>query len=130
MAILTREKIIEIMDIQRELVSVPEWGGEVYVRGLNGSERDAFESSIVAMHGKKSSVDMHNIRAKLAAATICGEDGSLMFSEADVAALGKKSAAALDRIYNAATRLSGISEADVDELAKNSNGRSGGSISA
>ena len=28
-------------------VEVPEWGGCIYVRTLTGTERDAFESSVV-----------------------------------------------------------------------------------
>jgi hypothetical protein len=46
----------------------------------------------------------------------------------DINTLGQKSAAALDRVYEVAARLSKISKEDVDELAKNSGkGRSRGS---
>ena len=45
--------------------------------------------------------------------------GQRLFSEADVAALGKKSAAALGRVYDAAARLAGLSAEDVEELTKN-----------
>ena len=41
-----------------------------------------------------------------------------MFTDADVVALGAKSAAALDRIYDVATRLSGITDEDVEEIAE------------
>jgi hypothetical protein len=48
-----------------------------------------------------------------------------------VEALGKKSAAALNRVFEVAQRLSGITDDDVEELAKNSvGGPSDGSISA
>ena len=43
-----------------------------------------------------------------------------MFSEKDITALGKKSAAALDRIYEASQKLNRLTDGDVDELAKNS----------
>jgi hypothetical protein len=41
---LTRDSILNAKDLKKELVKVPEWGGEVYVRCMTGSERDAFES--------------------------------------------------------------------------------------
>ena len=115
---LTRNDILEIKDIEVELVKVPEWGGDVYVKGMTGLERDTFEASIVEQRGKKSSVNMVNIRAKLAAQTVCDEDGKRLFTDADVKKLGAKSAQALQRVFDVAQRLSGITETDVDELAK------------
>lgn len=123
MAILTREKILNAVDIHFEIVPVPEWGGEVWVRSLSGSERDAFEASIVEFKGKKTAVKIQNIRAKLAALTMVDSDGpkaKRLFSDADVLILGKKSASALDRVYTVAQRLSGISDEDIEELEKNS----------
>lgn len=117
---LTREQILGAEDLETEVVDVPEWGGQVLVRGMTGTERDAFEASIVEMRGKQSRVDMRNIRAKLVAKSIVDEEGKLLFSDADVRALGQKSASALDRVFTAAQRVSGISDTDVEELAKNS----------
>ena len=37
MAILTRDQILQAQDIQREVVSVPEWGGEVLVVYRDGA---------------------------------------------------------------------------------------------
>ena len=114
---LSRDDILKAQDIKIELVEVPEWGGQVYVKGMTGTERDAFESSIVQTRGKNSSVNMVNIRAKLAAQTICDEAGERLFSDADIRALGKKSANALQRVFDVAQKLSGITSDDVEELA-------------
>ena len=130
MTYLSREQILKVDDLQFEDVEVPEWGGVVRVRGLTGTERDAFEESIIDQRGKKTRVVMANLRAKLVAQSIVDEDGRRLFSERDVGALGEKSAAALQRVFNAAQRLSGISDEDVEELVKNSSdGQSDGSIS-
>ena len=118
MAILKRDDILQASDITKELVSVPEWGGDVYVKGMTGAERDKFESSIVAQHGKEQSVNMANIRAKLASLTICDENGKRLFTEMDVQALSQKSAAALQRVFEVAQRLSGIGDDDVKELTE------------
>jgi hypothetical protein len=48
------------------------------------------------------------------------ESGKRLFPDADVRELGKKSASALQRVFEVAQRLSGLSNADVEELTKNS----------
>lgn len=45
---LSREQILGCSDIPTEIVKVPEWGGEVMVKGLTGSQRDWLEMSIFA----------------------------------------------------------------------------------
>ncbi|WP_461369485.1 hypothetical protein [Candidatus Darwinibacter acetoxidans] len=118
--ILTRDAILQAEDLPRELVEVPEWGGCVYVRALTGAERDAFEASVVEQRGKSTKMNLRNIRAKLVALTAVDEEGKRLFTDDDAALLGKKSAAALDRVFDVAQRLSGLKDEDVEELAKNS----------
>jgi hypothetical protein len=120
--LLSREAILAANDLPTEDVEVPEWGGAVRVRTLTGAQRDAFEAEIVTTNGRKVERNTYNIRAKLVAASVVGEDGKLLFSRTDVEALGAKSAAALDRVFDAASRLSGISDEDVQELAENLDG--------
>jgi hypothetical protein len=117
--ILTRDAILQAQDLPRELVDVPEWGGSVYVRALTGAERDAFETSIVEQRGKSTKMNLKNIRAKLVALTVVDEEGNRIFSDSDASALGKKSAAALDKVFEVAQRLSGLRPEDVEELSKN-----------
>lgn len=118
--LLSREQVLEALDLEFEVVDVPEWGGKVRVKGLTGQERDWFESSLIITTGKIQKVDTQNIRAKLCAMCMVDNDGSRLFSDQDVALLGRKSAAALDRVYEVASRLSKISKEDVEELAGNS----------
>ncbi len=114
---LTRDQILQCDDLPRERVSVPEWGGEVLVRTMTGADRDAFEASLVGRDGPKES-RLDNVRARLVALALCGEDGERLFDDADVAALGAKSARALDRVFAVAQRLNGIGAEQVD-AAKN-----------
>lgn len=127
---LTRDAILQATDLTFEDVAVPEWGGVVRVRGLTGTERDAFEASVVERQGKQSKLNMANIRARLVTLVVVDDDGKRLFSDADVAALGRKSGVALNRVFEVAQRLSGITEADMSELEKNSaGGQSDGSTS-
>lgn len=129
--ILSRDQILSAQDIPTETVSVPEWGGEVIVRGMTGTDRDAFEASVVSMRDGAAKVDMHNMRAKLVATCVIGEDGARMFTDEDVLELGKKSAQAINRVFEVAQRLSGLTKEDVTALGKASaSGANAGSGSA
>ncbi len=126
--LLNRDQILAAQDIAWEDVDVPEWSGSVRVRGLTGEERDAYEATILKMRGTNAQLNLANARAKLAQRSMVGEDGALLFSESDIAALARKSAAALERVFDVAQRLSGLRQADIEEMTKNSvAGRNGGS---
>ena len=114
---LNRDLILSSDDLPKELVQVPEWSGEVWVKTLSGTERDAFEQSMVSK--KKDKPNMENVRARFAVLTICDEQGVRLFAHSDAAALGKKSAAALDRVFAVAQRLNGFSQEDAEDLAGN-----------
>ncbi len=120
MTLLTRDQIQNANDVQRERVPVPEWGGEVLVQGLNAKERDDYEATILRMNGTDARVNLSNARVKLVARTVIDEAGNKLFSADDVAWLATKSGAAIERVYVVASRLSGISKSDLDELTKNS----------
>jgi hypothetical protein len=138
---LSRESILESEKIVKaEKVFTPEWAEPgmpieeafVWVRALSAAERDAWEASLIERkkadrrRGLKAEtkLNLDNVRAKLAAATTVDAevDGNPLFLEQDIEALGALpgGAAPLDRIYATAQRLSGISDNDIEDLAKNS----------
>ena len=116
---LSRDDILKAADNEPEEVDVPEWGGSVLVRGMTGRERDAFEVSMLTPgRGGRRQVDPANVRAKLVARCCVDDDGNRLFTDADVAELGGKSAAAVDRVYEVAARLSGMGAGDQEELVR------------
>lgn len=131
MALLTKEQILRVKDIETRKVNVPEWGGDVMVRGMTGIERDQFEAKILDQSGKKTKVNLQNARARLVSITVVDDDGNRLFSENEIVLLGTKSATALSRVYDVAASLSGISDEDIEELLGNSEATtSGDSLSA
>lgn len=118
MPILTHDQILQAQDIVTETVNVPEWGGDVLVRAMNGAERDQYEQNILVQKGKDSRVNMVNARAKLVMLSVVDEAGNRVFNSGEISALSKKSAAALQRVFNVAIRLSGISDEDLKELTE------------
>lgn len=116
---LSKEDILKADDLEREECEVPEWNGSVIVRALNGRERDDYEASCVQQRGNNMHRNLANVRAKLVVRSVIDEDGNRLFEDRDANALGLKSAAALDRVFTVAARLSRLSDEDVDELAGN-----------
>jgi|HubBroStandDraft_6_1064221.scaffolds.fasta_scaffold00062_71 hypothetical protein len=125
-AYLGRDAILKAAALRTEEVRVPEWASPetgadvVIVREMRGRERDEWEASLAVQRGGQMVPDTANMRAKLAARCIIGEDSEPLFTQQDVAALGELSAAALQRVYEAAARLSGLNQDALEELGKSS----------
>lgn len=64
---------------------------------------------------------LEDFRAKLAVNTTCDDKGALIFQSTDYATLSiNMGAKRLEKIVNVAQRLNAITEADKEELVKNS----------
>ncbi|OSM43459.1 hypothetical protein [Nesterenkonia sp. PF2B19] len=124
MTLLSKSDILGADDLPTRDVEVPEWGGTVRVRGLTGQGRDAFEMKMAASRKNLGAVD--DVRASLAAKCIVGEDGERMFTDKEVVQLGRKSGAALDRVYGAIRELSGMDEGAAEEAVEDFGEAAGG----
>jgi len=115
---LQRDQILKLKDLPQETVEVPEWGGAIIVSGLTAAERDAYESSLYEdkEHGKGV---FNNARAKLVVRACKNADGSRVFLDADADDLGRKNAAAVDRLFAVAQRLSGLGAQAEKQAEKN-----------
>lgn len=118
------DEILSLNDAQIEKVNVPEWGAlgaEIYVRSFDGISRDAWEAACLASQesGGKAEI-LNNIRGRLVSMTACDCNGQLIFRPDQALALGKKSASALERLFEAASRINKLRASDMEELTKNS----------
>jgi hypothetical protein len=125
---LTREQIRALDDLPVEEVEIPEWGGTVLVRGLQGNERDRYEYAMFL--ARKDPDQKLAARARLVATCTLGEDRKRLFTDADTDWIGRKNAAALDRIFDVVQRLSGMDK-KAAEVAEEifGDGRNDGSTS-
>lgn len=113
---LDRGTILGLNDLAIERVEVPEWGGAVYVRMMAGFERDKWETRLIAdRNGNGEKL----IRSRLVVLTACDASGVRLFSDEDENAIAGKSAAALDRLFEASLRLNRIGQDDQKTLAGN-----------
>ncbi len=116
---LTKEQILNKDDLEKELVKV--WGGEVYVRGLTGRERDEFEEKVfLNKEGDERQQRFKNFRAELVSRTVVDDKNKRLFNTSDIEKLGNKSARELSKLFEVAQRLSGLGKEDIDDLTKNS----------
>jgi len=133
---LNRDAILGAVDVQTEKVFVKEWGDDVIVRGLTGDELDSFQGSIREFRptfdgkGVEPVLVQDGMRAKLLVKCLVDEAGERLFSDQDAPALGAKNGSVIDRLYDVAARLSGLSEEEKEALEGNSEAASDASTSS
>jgi len=109
---LTPEQILAADDKVFEPVEVPEWGGTVYIRGMTSAERDRYDRSLVNVDRKGNTTmgRLDNLRALLVVRCLVTKDGQRMFRDPQAKELGEKSALVMNRLWDVASRLSGMNQ--------------------
>lgn len=116
---LTLDDILSADDVQIEPVSVPDWGGRLYVRSISGDKRDEIDQEFSAVNG--SGPNLVGMRARVVGACLCDAHGKFRNpTDSQILALGKKSGAMLDLVFDVCQRLNWMRAEDVEELEKNS----------
>lgn len=124
MSLLTRKDLLKRDELTIEKVQLSK-DSFVYVRQMNGREKDNWEASLLSTVKKpdgsmEPKQNLKDFRSKLAICTVCDENGVLLFKGTDVEELSTNmSAFKLDRIIEVANRLNKVSEKDKKELLKN-----------
>lgn len=121
MSIATRDELLGLKKRRQERVELPELGNGHYVNvvGFTLKERTEFELSMQGDRGKPSKSKHQQIRERLIVATCRDDEGNPIFTEDDIGSLGDGDVTVLSRIADAALRVTGFSDADVEELAGN-----------
>lgn len=112
-----------------ERVDLP-WIGpnaHVLVRGMSANGKDRFEDDVYNVVGGKVVAKAEGIRAITICLCLCDAKGNPLCTLEDLPAIQGLDGKTADAIYAVASRLSGMTQQDVDELVKNSErARSGG----
>jgi hypothetical protein len=114
MTVLTAEQILAADDLGLKQVTVPEWGGDVFIRVMSVGERDSYERKWIGQ--KESGID--NFRTEYLARVICDEKGNLLFTRDQVGTLANKNGAVMSRLFDAAMKHNQMTEGDVEQLGK------------
>jgi hypothetical protein len=96
--------------------------GKTYiVRGLTGKERERWESALVTQKGGNLVPNMQGrALARLVMMSVIDGTGKRIFRDAQLDQIADLPSVDLSRIADVCKRLSGIGEADIEELAGNS----------
>ena len=116
MTLLTKDQILSSEDISHKDIEVKEWGGTLRIAAMSAAERDSFEAGMLNSKGKSDPNRLLNFRARFIASCIVDKDGKRLFAAGDVVALGKKSAAPVNRVFDECRKLNGMTEQDVEEI--------------
>jgi len=111
MAVDLRSRILAADDIKIEKVSIPEWGGDYFIKIISGTDRDAFEDSYAEQK-------MKAFRVRFLVLCLCDEKGDRLFKDEDAKELGKKSSVVLNRVFETAWKINAFTQEAVENLGK------------
>lgn len=110
------QDLLAIEDIRKpKKLFVKAWNRDVWLLDPTASQRDEWE--IFCQQNERKPAQW---RAKLASLVLCDEDGNRLFGDKDIPLLAKKSAAALHEIWLAGTKRMSATDAEIEEIEKNS----------
>lgn len=118
--VLSREQFLNrIIPRTVEDVPVPEFGEGcvVPVGSLMTDERNAYEAAFQGKDGKMDRAKQLQARQRLVVACCRNDDGTPMFTIADLASIAKQNGAVVERLVEAALRITGM-KTDVEALEK------------
>ena len=128
---LSREQILNKVDIEIKEIPVPEWGGSIFIRQLSRGEQDTYlkrqygdtrlKQDSKARNQEISAVNIYGHDAYLCVCGICNEDGTPVFKQTDVEDLKKKNGMVIGRIAVEIVKFSGMAgDIPVEDEVKNS----------
>lgn len=120
--VVSREAFLNgLKQIPREDVPLPELGNGtvIPVWGMSALDRTRYEKSFAGKSGKTIDARIEQFRQRLVVACCRNDDGTPIFTEADVAELGRHRADVFERIVNVCQRLSGMTNSDIEDTIKN-----------
>jgi hypothetical protein len=118
MSLLGKEQILNAPDLPFEDVEVPEWGGTVRIQAMSANAREKMEEMYLDPDGKMSK-RMEQFRVRVLASSIIDDQGNLVFTMEEATALGKKAFGVVQRLFDKANKLSGLSDDEADTIKGN-----------
>lgn len=116
---LNATKILGAEDTSVVSMEVPEWGGVLYIRVLDGPDRDALAARLLAINasgGQNPALACAEIVARGA----CSASGEPLFGPQQVGALHRKNPAVLERVAMRICEHNGMTAESHGAAVKNS----------
>lgn len=107
---LSKDNIVAAIAARKaevESIDVPEWGGAVFIRRLDG--RDLVRSGMLSENTPE------DFPLRVVALSVCDEDGAPLFD--DPSALDEADAAVVTRLFGECARVNGWTSEEMDRMA-------------
>lgn len=118
-----RDLVLGASDLPVEKVHVPEWGADVYLRAMNGIDRETWFKAWDAYKAESKlpeDADNSHFHAVALVHALRDEQGARLFNMADVASLRGKSPHVLRRLYEVFRDQNKLNAEAVETERKNS----------
>lgn len=118
--LLGRDALLSGASFKRELVSVPELNGEIYLRDMGAPGVLAFNARVKELQvggDKKLTAEISvKLMTYIISLSACDESGQLLFSESDVEGLANNNLEMLSRLASKALQISGVQVSTINTL--------------
>lgn len=112
--LLSKDQILACSDLRSEVVSMPEWGGEIKIKAMSVEDQIEFEKL------NKKCKDASEIVCNTLLFCCVNENGDRLFDEADIKLLQKKSFRSVEKLFRACLALNSLDPGALEKEAKNS----------
>lgn len=116
---LTFKEILTAGAVPRETLHVPQLNGKVIIRGMSSAERDEMDMENAIHQQEHGYIDFKKWRARVVSKCLVDENDNLLVkNQADIDALAGVRGDAVEKMYELAAKLSGISKDDENAVKK------------
>ncbi len=117
---LTAVEILSAKDIDEAEINLPQWGGDVVVRGLSSEEHEKVVQDSMEGPIKDRKFSMIGYNARMAVACtydgLAKDGGKKTFNDSHLALLRKKASGPVAAIAKKVQELSGLGEEEVEKM--------------
>lgn len=113
--ILNKNTILSAVDLARETVNVPEWGGDIVLQEMTALDREKLRGEL-DIDGDKVSTD--NLAGRVLVRCIVDDAGVRIFNDDDAEILGNKGQKPLRRLFEKAMAMNAMFTDDEEEVKK------------
>lgn len=117
---INREALLGSKDCKVHPISIPEWGGDSYIKTFSGKCRAKLDDYISSISGDMTTEQALRLMAKAIIYALCDEKGNELLKEEDVECIEGKSIEAITRVFEAVAEKNGlqVSKAKVEAEKK------------
>lgn len=118
---LTKDDLLRAWTPTIQAVEVPELGADavVYVRQFSAADRGKLEILGTKFKEGKAYDQVPRVRLLTVALALCDESGTRLFKDEECDQIGSMPAGVVDRIFEKAAEINGLSKKAVEEAEKN-----------